>query len=385
MNSEEIHGSQKRFLILKNQINSLAEPNKSVLSKYLAWHEIQLQGKTITYSSVNRSLGIALLVCDKITNVKLMETAPLEKYWSETLQRKAIRKSQGKIVELEKNLSAGSFHKLRSQIIKFYKFIYFLNKYPDKELSLFKSSSMPKPDCCTFLNISESKQREGFKLPSQKQVKDLIEDLFKSKHYYAKMAGVFVAISNDCGLRFSEIATLKRNDIELIENFYLLGVSESKTAKRVVICALGKKFLDKWFEQNTKGEYVFESLSKSGKKVIVYNCLRKYLISSAKNVGISLMPGHAFHTFRHCASSRLREMPQNEKHYFLGWKLPGLESVYTRVGWEDCKKHYFESLRGNVMLDFTLSEFEEKQKNQEEIMLEQIRIAVQNEMKKQKT
>jgi integrase len=210
----------------------------------------------------------------------------------------------------------------------------------------------------------------------------LIEELYKGKSYYSKMAAVFVAVSNDCGLRFSEIATLKRKDVQLIENFYLLTVSESKTAKRTVICALAKKFLDEWFKLTKKNEFVFEPLEGDKDSQIVYNSLRKNLILACKKLNIDLIQGHSFHTFRHCASSRLRDMSTNEKRYFMGWKQDGLESIYTRVSWEDCKEHYFKSLKENPMLDFSLSEYEERGKSQEEALLEMVREAVKKELAK---
>jgi integrase len=360
-----LHGKNESFERIKTQIESIPEPNGSILKKYLLWHEQQLQQGLLTKSSIVRSLGIALLVSDAVSNVSLLETAPIERFWISTTQRKAMNKSQGRIKELTKNLSSGSLDKIRSQTIKFYKFVSFLNKYPDKNISLFQNNMMPKPECCFFLVVKKSKQRKDFQIPSQEKVKQLIEELYKSKYYYANMAAVFVAISNDCGLRFGEIATLMKKDVELIENkFYTLYASESKTAKRTVISGLAKKFILKWDESSNRNrELFFEPIGSNKSSKAIYNSVRKYTILAAEKVGLKFMPGHKIHTFRHCASSRLREMPENEKRYFMGWKMKGMEATYTRVSWGDCKKYYFESLKGNPMLDFSLSEYDKDEKD----------------------
>lgn len=368
----DIHGSKKQFETIEKTIQNYPGKNGEIINKYLTWHKIQIENGSLQPSSASRSLGIALQIIDEIPNVSLLESAPIERFWANVNQRLAIRKSQGKIFNQKKKLSHGSLSKIKTQITKFYKFISFIEKYPDKNIDVFSNSLIKEVECCRFLTLRKEGVREDFTLPSQQKVKLLIEDLYKSKSYYGKMAGVVVAIANDCGLRYGEIISLKREDVSLEGDFYLLKVSQSKTAKRTVICALGKKFLDEWFKLNKKTSLVFEPLVGDKASKIVYNSLRKYLSVSAKKIGVELIPGHSFHTFRHCASSRLKNMPSNQKKYWMGWRQEGLESVYTRVGWEDCKKSYFESLKGNPMLDFSLSEFEEQQKDAVQILEESI-------------
>jgi integrase len=366
---KSVKGKDEIFNKYKRLVEELPEDaNKKLLKKYVLWHQNQIDSNNMSYSSVCRSLQIALNICDNIPNINKLEVAPLERFWVEQSTRKTIRKTQGKILMGKNNLKPGSLQKINSQIIKLYKFAYFLNKYPDKPIELFKTSLMQKPDCCTFLFVNKSKKREDFNLPSQEKVKELIEHLFKTKYYYAKMAATITAIANDCGLRFSEIVTLKRKDIKLVDDFYLISVSESKTAKRTVLCKLAKKFLDEWFKISPKTELVFEPLLSEKGMVIGYNSVRKYLISSAEKVGVELPSNKSFHLFRHCASSRLRDMPSNQKRYFMGWRQDEMENIYTRVGWEDCKESYFKSLKNNPMVDFTLSEYEETIKSQKDIL-----------------
>lgn len=379
----DVHQSQNAFNRIKDKIKKLPnDSNKELLLKYLTWHELQVNRNVMSFSSANRSLSIALTIADAIPNIIKLETAPIERYWANETQRKAIKKTQGKIIELDSLLSRGSLQKHKTQILKLYKFANFMKKYPEKDISFFKSSMITKPSCCDFLFLTESKKRDDIKLPNQQKVKELITDLYKSKHYYAKMCAVFVALANDCALRFGEIASLKRKDIVKEKNFYLIHVSESKSAKRTVICKLSKKFLDEWFKiSNENSELVFEPILKQRGMVITYSSLRKYLILSSKQVNLELPKNKSFHLFRHCASSRLRDMPTNQKRYFMGWKLDGLESTYTHISWEDCEEYYFKSLKGNPMVDFSLSKYDEQTKTQEELLAEMIDKAVERKLK----
>ena len=57
----------------------------------------------------------------------------------------------------------------------------------------------------------------------------------------------------------------------------------------------------------------------------------------------------------------------------MGWKLNGLESTYTHITWNDCEEYYFKSLKGNPMVDFSLSKYEaDEKKTQKELMREMV-------------
>ena len=389
----DVHKSKESLERLENRINSLGnDSNSQLLKDYLKWHKGQIESQSMKPSSVNRSLQIALNIIDSIQNVARLETSPLERYWSKLLERKTIRKlPSGKIITLKNNLSDQSLAKLRAQTLKFYKFVKFRTKYSDKPINLFTSSSISKPDCCEFLNFNKNKKREDIRLPDQNKVKALIDLLRTSESYYGKMAGVLVAISNDCGLRFGEMINLRRSQIEPYEDFYLLHVKESKSAQRTVICALSKKILKSWLDSTSKKEddlvfYPIDSnkshRKKGSRNVIALNSLRKYFRDCTKKAGIELPKNKAFHLFRHCASSRLTAMPQTLKQYFMGWEMTGMESTYSHVDWTQCKSYYFQSLKGNPMLDFKLSEFDAvEEASFEDKLEEKMRLAVEKFLK----
>lgn len=359
--SRDIHNTEKSFNRIKNLIKELpSDANGKILKQYLELHEEKLNRNKMSFSSVTRSLEIAYALCDSIPNVSLLEATPLERYWSDLTKRKIKKKlPTGKIIELDKHFTEASLEKHRSQIIKLYKFVTFL-KY-GRELSLFNAKSMGRPEACTFLFIDKSKKRKDFPIIEQKVVGDLIKELTNSPYYYARMAGVLVALANDFGGRFSELIDLKKEDIRVEDNYLVVHIRESKTAERYVVCYLAAPVLKNWVASlpKSKDNYLFPSVSK---EKVSYNSLRLYLVDAAKKVGLELPNGKSFHLFRHLCSTRLTEMPSLLKRYWMGWELGGMDAVYSHPDYKQCKKYYFESIKGSPLLDKPLSFLDKEEK-----------------------
>ena len=357
----DIHNTKSSFERIENLIGAMPDDSNGVLlKKYLQYHKERLGSGTISYGGATRSLEIAFDVCDSVDKVSLMKVKPLENYWNDLIQRKIKRRlPSGKVIELESTLKEGSIQKYKSQIQKFYKFVKFLEY--NKPLSLFNSKGLAKPECCDFLFYNKSKKRKDFPSCSQEKVRDLINDLTNSKEYYSRMAGVFVALANDFGGRFSEIANLRMKDVVPEQDYYVIHITHSKTAERKIICVLAKSLLKNWVASVPNGENDLIFPSFKGEK-ISYNCLRLYLKRAAKKVGIDLPNGKAFHFFRHLCSSRLYEMPSTLKNYWMGWELIGMEAVYSHPDYKQCKKYYFKSLNDNPMLDMSLSLLEKEER-----------------------
>jgi len=368
----DIHRSKKSFERIEKLIKNLPDdPNGVLIKKYLEYHKAKLNSNKMSYSGVTRSLNIAYDIIDKINNVGLLQTKPLEDYWSKKTQSKVTRRlSNGKTIMTEDNLSEATLQKHKSQTIKFYKFAHFLTF--NKPLSLFNSLSFRKPDCCEFLVVDKSKKRKDFPPINQKKVGELIEHLTSSQHYYERMAGVLVALANDFGGRFTELIELREKDIRLEEDYYVVHITESKTAERYVICRLAKPILKNWIvnKPRNKAGLLFPSFRS---KDVSYNCLRKYLVKGAEKVGLNIPKNKSFHFFRHLCSSRLVEMPPLLKKYFMGWEFGGMDAVYSHPDYKACKKYYFESIKDNPLLDKPLSYLEEQETKKELDLSERVK------------
>jgi len=184
-------------------------------------------------------------------------------------------------------------------------------------------------------------------LPSQEEVKKLIEEVYTDGKQYTIRDQAILALANDTGARISEILSIRNKHIKPEKNYLVVSFPESKTAPRTVISYLAKPFLESWAKvspNKDKGNDTFFFCRKDG-GAITYRAIKKSFDRALEKVGISWAPGKGIHFFRSLFSSRAFEWGYAQKHYWLGWAYKDNESRYSHLSYKSCVDVYFKMLR----------------------------------------
>ncbi|MBI2598376.1 MAG: site-specific integrase [Candidatus Diapherotrites archaeon] len=184
-------------------------------------------------------------------------------------------------------------------------------------------------------------------LPSQADVKKLIEAVFLDGKRYSIRDQAILALLNDTGCRIGEALSIRNGHIREEGNYLVVSFPESKSMPRTVISFLAKQFLENWAKvspNKSAGPDAFFFCQANGS-----SCSYAAVIKSFKRAlqisGLSWKKGKSVHYFRSICSSRFFNWPYTLKHAWFGWVFRDHEAAYTRISHQQFVEVYFETLK----------------------------------------
>ena len=183
-----------------------------------------------------------------------------------------------------------------------------------------------------FSQISESeiiklqRPRKEHKLPkvlSQQEVKRLFEVTENTKHKTELM------LAYSCGLRVSEVAAMKVNDIDSQRMIVIIKQGKGRKDRQSM---LSEKMLDQlriYYKTYQPREWLFENQRRSGP--ISHRTLQNIFTSAVRKAGIRKKV--TFHSLRHSFATHLLETGVDIRYIqeLLGHKSSKTTEIYTHV------------------------------------------------------
>lgn len=184
-------------------------------------------------------------------------------------------------------------------------------------------------------------------MPSQADVKKLIEAVFVDGKRYSIRDQAILALLNDTGCRIGEALSIRNGHIREEGNYLVVSFPESKSMPRTVISFLAKPYLEAWAKvspNKSKGPDAFFFCQSDGSSCSYYAVIKNFK-RALKITGLSWKKGKSVHYFRSLCSSRFFNWPYTLKHAWFGWVFRDHEAAYTRISHQQFVDVYFETLK----------------------------------------
>lgn len=379
----DIHHRKKQYDRIIKEINSLGEGEpKNTLLKYVEYHEGLIQKNKMTIGSAQRSISIACRICDFFENPKEIKQEELERWFSEEMKRKSLRRAGNDVlIPSNKQISDETARKIGNQLIKFLKFVEFLKL--NKPVSLFFSKRIPVPSIAQFC-IMEREKSKKYEPPlvSQLQVKQIIDELRTSTIYTERLSGVLMSFLNDTGARFGEAISLRHENLTKEGDNWIVQYNSSKTATRTNVLILSEDYIKNWVANcptNPKklGHSKGLIFSNRNGNAIEYSLIRSALKKTLRKLNIPWKNYSAVHYFRHLTASRFAEMPDNLIKYYFGWEDSSMRANYSAYNYKMVMPYLIKANQNNPMLSPKFSYMDEQEKTIEEKHKQEILLAVE--------
>lgn len=388
----DTHSCKKGYEAKVKLIENLPEgKHKTILQKYVKWHNRKIEKGTIEYSSAKRSLEIAYKILQEAPKIFDLNEEALKKWWLNNIERKVILNSKREKIIGKEKISKGTIEKERSQTLKLLKFIDFLKT--KQELIYFNPGIYPRVEISKYLILEEDsktdtrKEKDKIRI-TQHNVKDIL-DTMDNGTFSGTRDAALCCLLNDGGMRFSEAAGLTCSDLRYDGEYFVVSLPRSKTRVREICCMLAEPRVRAWLNvspnKNKKNGLLF--CNKKGEPVKYDNVCRNFKKALEKN-NIKFPKGYALHWLRHLFASRAEHWPENIVKYWLGWKEErSMRANYTNYTYKSGLKYYLDMLQeeNNPMLNKKISYLEEnKEKEMLSTIEEMVNASVEKRLKETK-
>lgn len=238
-------------------------------------------------------------------------------------------------------ISARSTARMLSSIRSFYRFLQLDGHIAQDPTELLGSPRIPKhlPDVLTLDEVERIMEAINLELPEGQRDHCMIELLYS------------------CGLRVSEICTLKLSDLFLDEGFIRI-IGKGNKQRIVPISKRAIRELHNWFDTrrqiNVRPEdedYVFVSARRGRhlSRITVFHNIKQYV--AAAGIGKEVSP----HTFRHTFATHLLEGGASLRaiQVMLGHESIGTTEIYTHLDSRHLRRQVLECFPRNRKSDDT--------------------------------
>lgn len=150
----------------------------------------------------------------------------------------------------------------------------------------------------------------------------VLEELTQARNH---RDALIIAILYDCGLRASELANLKTEDVNADSGLIIVRTSKGRRPRVVKLSPAGLRYLDRYLRRvNPQPEYLLEGkrgpMTRSG----IYQVVRKIF----ERAGVKGTIGA--HDLRHTSASHIvGEMSESAMMALYGWKSPEMARHYA--------------------------------------------------------
>jgi len=333
----DTHNRHKALLNVIKAIKEnkgINETNRRLLLEYNDFLEREFSKGELSVSAWQKNIAEAHNFTKFFSKpLKELVKEDIEKWWKFQEDR-----------QINKEITTWTVLKYCGQARKFLRFCFSLPK--KKYVEIFDWIPLPK---------SPKQNIIASELPSQKEIKKVIEGMYVEGKRMSIRNQAVMALCNDVGCRISEALSLRNMDIQPEKNYLVVSFPKSKTSPRTVISFLAKPFLENWAkvspnkDKGSKSDVPFFCTSYG--KTIMYAELRKQLIKCLKRTEVSFPKGKKAHFFRKLFATRSYAWSKAQRDYWMGWS-GGISDSYTHLDYRACVKPYFEMLKeeNNPML-----------------------------------